>query len=250
MWAADTVAIVCLTFLLAGAIKGVVGLGLPSVSLGILTVFFGLQPAMALMLVPSIVTNIWQACVGGRLIELLRRFRLFLLSAAVGILLGVEILAGADADLLARLLGLLLAAYAVLGLTTPKLSLPSSCEGWAGPVAGAVNGMLTGLTGSFAVPGVPYLQALGLGRDALVQMMGILFTVSTLALGIALGASGCSPSKSCRCPPPPSYPPRSAWSSGKRSGDCCQRPLSARPCSGPCYCSVSTSCSAEIVAGG
>lgn len=187
MWAADTVAIVCLTFLLAGAIKGVVGLGLPSVSLGILTVFFGLQPAMALMLVPSIVTNIWQACVGGRLIELLRRFRLFLLSAAVGILLGVEILAGADADLLARLLGLLLAAYAVLGLTTPKLSLPSSCEGWAGPVAGAVNGMLTGLTGSFAVPGVPYLQALGLGRDALVQMMGILFTVSTLALGIALG---------------------------------------------------------------
>jgi uncharacterized membrane protein YfcA len=187
MWAADTVAIVCLTFLLAGAIKGVVGLGLPSVSLGILTVFFGLQPAMALMLVPSIVTNIWQACVGGRLIELLRRFRLFLLSAAVGILLGVEILAGADADLLARLLGLLLAAYAVLGLTTPKLSLPSSCEGWAGPVAGAVNGVLTGLTGSFAVPGVPYLQALGLGRDALVQMMGILFTVSTLALGIALG---------------------------------------------------------------
>jgi len=102
-------------------------------------------------------------------------------------LLGVEILAGADADLLARLLGLLLAAYAVLGLTTPKLSLPSSCEGWAGPVAGAVNGVLTGLTGSFAVPGVPYLQALGLGRDALVQMMGILFTVSTLALGIALG---------------------------------------------------------------
>ncbi len=187
MWAADTVAIVCLTFLLAGAIKGVVGLGLPSVSLGILTVFFGLQPAMALMLVPSIVTNIWQACVGGRLIELLRRFRLFLLSAAVGILLGVEILAGADADLLARLLGLLLTAYAVLGLTTPKLSLPSSCEGWAGPVAGAVNGVLTGLTGSFAVPGVPYLQALGLGRDALVQMMGILFTVSTLALGIALG---------------------------------------------------------------
>jgi len=187
MWAADTVAIVCLTFLLAGAIKGVVGLGLPSVSLGILTVFFGLQPAMALMLVPSIVTNIWQACVGGRLIELLRRFRLFLLSAAVGILLGVEILAGADADLLARLLGLLLAAYAVLGLTTPKLSLPSSCEGWAGPVAGAVNGVLTGLTGSCAVPGVPYLQARGLGRDALVQMMGILFTVSTLALGIALG---------------------------------------------------------------
>ncbi len=187
MWTVESVLTVCLTFILAGAVKGVVGLGLPSVSLGILTVFFGLQPAMVLLLVPSIATNVWQACVGGRLVELLKRFWLFLLCAAAGIWVGVEILAGADTALLARLLGLLLASYALLGLTTPKLSLPQSCEGWAGPLAGIVNGVLTGLTGSFAVPGVPYLQALGLGRDALVQAMGILFSVSTLALGIALG---------------------------------------------------------------
>lgn len=187
MWTAETLLAVCLTFVLAGTVKGVIGMGLPSVSLGILTVILGLQPAMALLLVPSLVTNIWQACAGGRLAELMRRLWLFLFCAALGIWAGVEILAGSDLWLLAKLLGGLLVAYAVLGLTTPQLSLPRRAEGWAGPLAGGVNGILTGLTGSFVVPGVPYLQALGLGRDALIQAMGILFTVSTIALGIGLG---------------------------------------------------------------
>ena len=62
-------------------------------------------------------------------------------------------------------------------------------QSWAGPVVGAINGVLTGLTGSFVVPGVMYLQAIGLPRDQLVQAMGMLFTVSTLALGIALGGN-------------------------------------------------------------
>jgi uncharacterized membrane protein YfcA len=68
--------------------------------------------------------------------------------------------------------------------------LPPGAERWAGPVAGCVNGVLTGMTGSFVVPGVPYMQALGLPRDMLVQAMGVLFTLSTLGLGLALAGRG------------------------------------------------------------
>ena len=57
---------------------------------------------------------------------------------------------------------------------------------WAGPLAGSVNGLLTGMTGSFVVPGVMFLQAIGLPRDMLIQAMGMLFTASTLALAFAL----------------------------------------------------------------
>ena len=60
---------------------------------------------------------------------------------------------------------------------------------WTGALIGLVNGVLTGMTGSFVVPGVMYLQALGLSRDALIQAMGMLFTVSTLALAFALQAN-------------------------------------------------------------
>ena len=49
-----------------------------------------------------------------------------------------------------------------------------------------MTGFITGLTGSSVVPGVMYLQALDLGRDRLVQAMGILFTVSWTALALSL----------------------------------------------------------------
>ena len=55
-----------------------------------------------------------------------------------------------------------------------------------GLLCGAVNGLLTGMTGSFVVPGVMYLQSIGLARDALIQAMGMLFTVSTIGLAFVL----------------------------------------------------------------
>ena len=60
-------------------------------------------------------------------------------------------------------------------------------------LAGATNGVLTGMTGSYVVPGVLYLQALGMPRDTFVQAMGVLFTVSTLALGASLAGYGLLP---------------------------------------------------------
>jgi uncharacterized membrane protein YfcA len=67
-----------------------------------------------------------------------------------------------------------------------RLDITPQHERWLGPVVGAVNGVLTGLTGSFVVPGVMFLQSIGFSRDQLIQSMGILFTLSTLALGFGL----------------------------------------------------------------
>ena len=194
-WAVDdsTLLLITVTFLLAGWVKGVMGLGLPTVSLGLLTATLGLHPAMALLLVPSFVTNVYQAVAGGHRREVLRRIWPFLLAATLTIGLGAQALSRLNVALLSALLGVLLIAYALLGLTRPPLVLPASYESWAGPLTGAVNGMLTGMTGSFVVPGVFYLQALGLPRDKLIQAMGMLFTASTVALGIALGGHGLLP---------------------------------------------------------
>ena len=175
------------TFLLAGVVKGVIGLGLPTVSLAILTVAIDLPTAMVLLLVPSFVTNLWQACQGGQLVALLRRLWSFLLPAVLCIGIGGLALARVDFVLLSALLGALLVAYAALSLSGWQLQLSTGQQAWAGPASGAVNGLLTGMTGSFVVPGVMYLNAIGLSRDQLIQAMGLLFTLSTLALGLALG---------------------------------------------------------------
>jgi uncharacterized membrane protein YfcA len=185
-----TIAIVAATFLLAGAVKGVIGLGLPTVSLAFLTVALGLPEAMALLIVPSLVTNVWQAVVGGHGAAVLRRVWPFLLTAGATVWLGAGALTRVDLGWLSALLGLLLIVYAGLGLAGRHFTISPRVERWAGPLAGAVNGVLTGMTGSFVVPGVMFLQALGLPRDGLIQAMGMLFTVSTLALGAALGGNG------------------------------------------------------------
>jgi uncharacterized protein len=177
------------TFLIAGTVKGVIGLGLPSVSLALLTVATDLPTAMALLLAPSLVTNLWQALIGGNGRVILLRLWPFLLMATVTIWLGATALTRVDLPLLSALLGVLLVAYAAIDLGGLRLTVSRRHEVWVGPLAGSVNGVLTGMTGSFVVPGVMFLQAIGLSRDLLIQAMGMLFAVSTLALGFALHQS-------------------------------------------------------------
>jgi uncharacterized membrane protein YfcA len=78
-------------------------------------------------------------------------------------------------------------------LLKPRLSLPAAAEPWAGPLVGTATGLVSGATGVFVVPAVPYLGALGLERDDLVQALGLSFTVSTLALAAGLAWHGVVP---------------------------------------------------------
>lgn len=181
--------VIIAAFLVAGLVKGVIGLGLPTVSLALLTLALGLPQAMALLLVPSVVTNLWQASVGGHGTAIIGRIWPFLLMAAATVWVGTFALTRLDVAILSALLGVLLMLYAVLDLAGVRPRIAARHEPWLGPLAGTLNGVLTGMTGSFVVPGVLFLQALGLPRDMLIQAMGILFTVSTMALALALQSS-------------------------------------------------------------
>ncbi len=182
----DTTLVILATFLLAGLVKGVIGLGLPTVSLAILTVALDLPSAMVLLLVPSFVTNLWQAMVGGNTKLILGRIWPFLLMATLTIWIGVQALRHVQLSMLSALLGVLLTAYAIGSLGGLRFSVSPQKAIWGGALPGMINGILTGMTGSFVVPGVMYLQALGFSRDALIQAMGMLFALSTLALGLVL----------------------------------------------------------------
>jgi len=182
----STIAVIFITFLLAGAVKGVIGLGLPTVSLGLLTAALDLPTAMALLIVPSFATNLWQAVIGGNGRAILYRVWPFLLMATATVWFGATALTRLDTALLSGLLGALLVVYSTFDLSGVRLSIPPQKEVWAGPLFGIANGILTGMTGSFVVPGVLFLRAIGLPRDILIQAMGILFTASTVAFALAL----------------------------------------------------------------
>ncbi|MFT5658293.1 MAG: putative membrane protein YfcA [Gammaproteobacteria bacterium] len=177
---------IAITFFLAGGIKGVIGLGLPLISLGVLTAAFDLTTAMALIIVPAFVTNVWQAVVGGNGLVIIKRLWPFLCLATITIWLGAIALTTINTLYLSMLLGALLLAYASLNFFGLRFTIVPKHEKWSGFFMGIANGFLTGMTGAFAMPGVIYLQAIGLPRDMLVQAMGMLFLLSTVGLTIAL----------------------------------------------------------------
>lgn len=187
------IAVVLAVLALAGLVKGVVGLGLPTVTLALLTATLGLDVAVPVMLLPSLVTNLWQAVSGGAFRPLLRRLWAFLAVLAAGTLFASAAPTLVPASLLAAVLGASTAAYGALGLTRPGWVVDPGRERVLSPAMGLATGVLTGMTGSFVIPAVPYLQALGLPRDRLVQAMGMTFLTATLALGAGLGGHGLVP---------------------------------------------------------
>lgn len=183
------IAIVGLAFLLGGLAKGVVGMGLPTVSIAILGTALGPHEALPLMVVPALLTNMWQAAIGGHFRALFRRFWPLLLAGVPGIWLGVWVLVASDPRLMNAALGVALCLYGVSGLAAFRLSVPAAWESRLGPIIGAATGIVTGMTGTIVMPVVLYFEALGLEKNALVQAMGLSFAVSTLALGLILASN-------------------------------------------------------------
>lgn len=181
------------TFLLAGLVKGVIGLGLPTVAMGLLGLAMLPVEAAALLIVPSLVTNVWQLLGGRRFGILLRRLWPMMVGVVAGTLAGSGVIAGTDAGAATAFLGAALALYGVVGLAKPRLRVPPAAEPWAGPLVGTLTGLVTGATGVFVIPAVPYIGSLGLERDDLVQALGLSFTVSTLALAAGLALHGALP---------------------------------------------------------
>ena len=194
---------IALVFVLAGLVKGVTGMGLPTVAMALLTLTLPPLEAAALLIVPSAVTNVWQLATGPALYPLWLRLRPLLVAVCFGTAAGGWLLSSPAADTASYdasaapsgawaslVLGLALAGYGMLGLSGWRGRVAPRAEGWAGPLAGAATGVLAGVTGVFVMPVAPYLQALNLEKDDLVQALGLAFTVSTLALAVVLTCRG------------------------------------------------------------
>jgi uncharacterized protein len=183
-------AVATLTFLVAGLVKGVIGLGLPTVSMGLLSLVMAPAKAASLLIVPSFVTNVWQLPAGPSFGRLAFRLWPMLAGLVLGTLAGTGLMTGSHAGQAATALGVLLMLYALLGLTSVRFSVAPRAEWWLGPLIGAVTGLVTAATGVFVIPAVPYLGALNLDKEDMIQALGLSFTVSTIALAAALAAGG------------------------------------------------------------
>ena len=182
--------LVAAVFLFAGFVKGVIGLGLPTVSMGLLAVIMAPAHALAIVIMPAILTNIWQTFAGPYLRDIMRRLWPLMLGTAAGIRLNAGSMTGPYARYGTIVLGVLLVIYALTGLSRLQFSLARRDEKWIGGIVGLITGVISAATGVQVIPSMPYFQAIGMEKDELVQALGVFFTVATVALAFNLNSAG------------------------------------------------------------
>jgi uncharacterized membrane protein YfcA len=177
-------------FLLAGFVKGIIGMGLPPIAIGVMALALPPAQAAALILVPSFVTNIWQMSVGPGLLAALRRFATLLLGIYAGTWLGADVITSFDAKIPNIVLGGALAIYTLLTLGSVRFQVRREHERYWSPVIGVLSGLVMAATGVMVVPLIPYLHSLELNKEELLQALGITFVAAAIALAILLFEAG------------------------------------------------------------
>jgi uncharacterized protein len=176
--------------LVAGLVKGLVGLGLPTITIALTALVLPLPEAMALIAFPTIFSNIWQASVGGRFRAILRRQWPLILPLVVSLYATMGLLGRKGPDWAFLVLGGVLVAYSALGLLRIRLHIHADLEKPLAPVIGAVSGFVGGVVGVPVIPLMPYLQALDIKPTELVQTLGVVLCATSFSLAFSLLSFG------------------------------------------------------------
>jgi uncharacterized membrane protein YfcA len=100
-----------------------------------------------------------------------------MVGVCLGTAVGIGLLTGGAATLATVALGAVLAIYGAIGLISARFTISPRSERWLSPLIGLITGFLTGATGVFVIPAVPYFNSLGLEKEELIQTLGLSFTV-------------------------------------------------------------------------
>lgn len=176
--------------LLAGFVKGVLGLGLPTVAIGLLATRIPPLHALAIVIGPAILTNLWQTFAGPYLRDIVRRLWPLMAGTCLGIWSGSGLMTGPYAPYGTIILGCLLVIYALIGLSSVRFVVTRPHEKWVGGIVGVMTGLVSAATGVQVIPSMPFMQAIGMEKDELVQALGVFFTTATVALSFNLRQAG------------------------------------------------------------
>ena len=180
----ETLSLVFAVLALGGAIKGVTGIGLPLVAVSGVASVSDVQTAVAVIIIPIVATNLWQALRAGRPGVMLRRFWPVLVPLILGLWWSTGMVAASAARTLNLILGATVVVFSVVYAVAPRLRVPRPAEQWSGGLVGAVAGVIGGFSTVFGPPISMYLLALDLKKEEFIQAVGLLFFSGSVPLMI------------------------------------------------------------------
>ena len=175
---------------LSGLVKGALGAGLPVVAVPVLAAFFDVPFAIAMMVVPTVVTNIWQVWQFRRQRTGLGWLVGLCISAGVGIAIGTWLLANLPSHVLGVILAVVVVMYVVVRLVRPHWHIPLAAAARIAPAVGLVSGFLQGATGISAPVSLSFMSSLGFSRPQFVFAVSTLFVSFSVVQVPSLIATG------------------------------------------------------------
>lgn len=178
--------------LLAGTVKGFIGLGMPTIALTLLTFQLDARSAVTLILIPMMLSNVWQFWRGPDMVGCAKqhwRYAAILIFFVAGT---VWFSQSAPERFLRAVLGAFVLIFCFFSWRNLVPPIPSHRVRQFEGISAVVAGLVGGLTAAWAPPLAMYLTGLRLERDAFVQALGFLITagsVSILIMFIAVGHS-------------------------------------------------------------
>ena len=179
-----------LSLFAGGVVKGVTGVGIPLVSLSLLSLFLPLADAVVLLPVPIIVANIWQSVARGRFAPALRRFWPLVLAMFIGTVAGANLFVSLEAAALNLLVGALVVVFSLSSFMNPQFRLPNRFERGLGVAAGVLGGFMGGVSALFGPPVIMYLTSLRLDRETFVGVISSIYLCGATALVVVFGSVG------------------------------------------------------------
>jgi uncharacterized membrane protein YfcA len=186
----ETVLVILVAVSIGSAIKGMSGIGLPLVAIPLMAGFIGVERAVALMIVPTLLTNVWQIWVNRAYATMFPNMGIVVVVSIFGVSAGSSILASVPE----RWLFVMMAAWLGLYLISVVLRFEPNLEGWHGRWPSFVvvffGGLVQGATGAAGSVLAPYVHALGLRKQAYVFAISVLFGLFGLVQLVTLTAHG------------------------------------------------------------
>ena len=179
-----------LIFLLAGTVKGAIGIGLPTTIIALMSLFVDPRVAVALGLTAMILSNVWQVHREGGWLQPLSRFWPYLLVSGVVLLAMSQFAAQADGEAILIFTGIAIVIFTISSLIGKPPALPAKWERPAQIATGGVAGAMGGLTGIWSPPMLMMLLSLRLDQRAFVNTVGALLCLGALPLQAGYVAAG------------------------------------------------------------
>ncbi len=184
------VVIIAAGVLLGGFVKGVVGIGLPIVSVAVLSSVIEAQLALGIIMFPILFTNFWQSLHAGRPLDVLRRFWPLIASMLICVWLGTGLVVRLPGGALYGLIGVAVVLFTAINYFTPDWRLPARSERWAAPLAGAFSGLLGGLSTIWGPPLVMYFVMIRLSKEDFIRATGLIWFVASVPLLLGYRQNG------------------------------------------------------------